>query len=128
MRGTFAALPGDLPVMTGIRMAVLDFNDVEPAEQPWHRRRLRLILETPALQAHSTLRYAAWRQVVADYAASRLDLRSDELLPQTIGHACLGVALAAYERWLTVDGSELRELLDQAFRTLEQGLVADTTR
>lgn len=127
MRGTFAALPADLPVMTGIRMAVLDFNDVEPGEQPWHRRRLRLILDTPALQAHSTLRYAAWRQVVANYAASRLGLRTDELLPQTIGHACLGVALAAYERWLTVDGTELRELLDQAFRTLEQGLVADTT-
>lgn len=127
MRGTFAALAGDLPVMAGIRMAVLDFNDVEPAEQPWHRRRLRLILETPALQAHSTLRYAAWRQVVAEYAASRLRLRSDDLLPQTIGHACLGVALAAYERWLTVDGCELRELLDQAFRALEQGLVGETS-
>ncbi|NMI00368.1 mycofactocin system transcriptional regulator [Pseudonocardia acidicola] len=123
MRATFAALPAGIPVMAGIRAAVLDFNEVDPAEQPWHRRRLRLILGTPALQAHSTLRYAAWRQVVADYAAMRLGVASDALIPQTIGHACLGVALAAYERWLTEEGAELRQLLGEVFRSLEHGLV-----
>ncbi|WP_214368040.1 mycofactocin system transcriptional regulator [Pseudonocardia sp. H11422] len=124
MRATFAALPPKIPVMAGIRAAVLDFNEVDPDEQPWHRRRLRLILDTPALQAHSTLRYAAWRQVVADYAALRLGVPSDTLIPQTIGHASLGVALAAYERWLTEEGSELRDLLGEVFRSLEHGLVA----
>jgi mycofactocin system transcriptional regulator len=128
MRRTFAALPTDLPVMTGVRMAVLEFNEVHPDEQPWHRRRLRLILGTPALQAHSTLRYAEWRRVVAEYAAARLGLSPDELLPQTIGHASLGVALAAYERWLTEEGRELRELLDVAFHSLERGLVPQPAR
>ncbi|MFC5995686.1 mycofactocin system transcriptional regulator [Pseudonocardia hispaniensis] len=123
MRATFAALPPDVPVMAGVRAAVLDFNEVEPAEQPWHRRRLRLILGTPALQAHSTLRYAAWRQVVADYAAERLGQPSDALIPQTIGHASLGVALAAYERWLAAEGSDLRALLDEVFRSLEFGFA-----
>jgi mycofactocin system transcriptional regulator len=123
MRETFAALPSGLPVMAGVREAVLDFNEVHPDEQPWHRRRLRLILGTPALQAHSTLRYAAWRQVVAEYAADRLGLASDDLLPRTIGHASLGVALAAYERWLAEEGAELRDLLDAAFRALEHGLA-----
>ena len=123
MRSVFAALPPDVPVMTGIREAVLDFNEVEPAELPWHRQRMQLILNTPALQAHSTLRYEAWRQVVADYAAERLGLPSDALLPQTIGHASLGAALAAYERWLRVEGAELRSLLDEAFRALENGLT-----
>lgn len=124
MRATFAALPADLPVMAGVRAAVLDFNDVDADEQPWHRRRLRLILGTPALQAHSTLRYEAWRRVVADYAAGRLGLPSDELVPQTIGHASLGAALAAYERWLVDGGGELGRLLDAAFRSLEHGLTA----
>jgi TetR/AcrR family transcriptional regulator, regulator of mycofactocin system len=123
MRATFTALPADMPVMTGVRVAVLDFNDVHPDEQPWHRARLRLILGTPALQAHSTLRYAAWRQVVADFAAAKLGLPSDGLVPQTIGHASLGVALAAYERWLREDSVDLRELLDSVFRSLESGLV-----
>jgi mycofactocin system transcriptional regulator len=127
MRAMFAALPTDLPVMAGVRAAVLDFNEVDPDEQPWHRRRLRLILGTPALQAHSTLRYTAWRRVVAEYAASRLGLGPDELVPQTIGHASLGVALAAYERWLTEEGGELRELLDRVFRSLEDGLRAYPT-
>lgn len=123
MRATFAALPPDVPVMDGVRAAVLDFNDVHPAEQPWHRRRLRLILDTPALQAHSTLRYAAWRRVVSDYVAARLGLPGDDLLPQTVGHASLGVALAAYERWLGHDDGELRDLLDTVFRALESGLT-----
>jgi mycofactocin system transcriptional regulator len=121
MRDTFAALPAGLTVLAGVRAAVLDFNDVGPDELPWHRRRLRLILQTPALQAHSTLRYAAWRAVVAEYAGGRLGLPADELVPRAIGHASLGVALAAYERWLAGDG-ELRALLDEVFRALEAGL------
>ena len=128
MRDTFAALPASLSVMTGIRLAVLDVNDVGLDELPWHRRRLRLILGTPALQAHSTLRYQEWRQVVAEYAASRLGLRPGDLIPQTIGHASLGVALAAYERWLGTEGAELLELLDEVFRALEHGLVRAPTQ
>jgi len=89
---------------------------------------LRLILDTPALQAHSTLRYAKWRRVVAEYAASRLGLSPDDLVPQTIGHASLGVALAAYERWLTEEGGDLRALLDVVFRALESGLVPEPAR
>jgi TetR/AcrR family transcriptional regulator, regulator of mycofactocin system len=125
MRDTFAALPPGLPVLAGVRAAVLAFNEVHPDEQPWHRRRLRLILGTPALQAHSTLRYAAWRRVVAEYAAQRLGFPVEHLVPQTIGHASLGVALAAYERWLAEDAGELLELLDAAFGALEQGLRPD---
>jgi TetR/AcrR family transcriptional regulator, regulator of mycofactocin system len=121
MRAAFAALPDELTVLGGVRSAVLDFNAVRPDELPWHRRRLRLILHTPALQAHSTLRYAAWRAVVADYAGHRLGLPADALVPRAIGHASLGVALAAYERWLAGDG-ELGALLDEVFRALESGL------
>jgi mycofactocin system transcriptional regulator len=124
MRDTFAALPPGLSVLDGVRTAVLQFNEVHPDEQPWHRRRLCLILGTPALQAHSTLRYAAWRRVVAEYAADRLGFPADHLVPQTIGHASLGVALAAYERWLSEDRGELVELLDAAFTALEHSLRA----
>ena len=121
MRATLAALPQDIPILQGIRSAVLEFNDVAPQEQPWHRRRLQLILNTPALQAHSTLRYASWRQVVADYVALRLDQPADGLIPQSVAHACLGVCIAAYERWLADDGAELASLLDEVFASLERG-------
>ncbi|MDQ4116881.1 MAG: mycofactocin system transcriptional regulator [Actinomycetota bacterium] len=121
MRATFAALPPDIPILRGIRAAVLEFNRVDPQEQPWHRRRLQLILNTPALQAHSTLRYADWRQVVADYVALRLGEEPSALVPQSVGHACLGVCIAAYERWLVDDAAVLEDLLDEVFASLERG-------
>ncbi|MDN5915392.1 MAG: mycofactocin system transcriptional regulator [Pseudonocardia sp.] len=121
MRDTFAALPPDIPILRGIRSAVLDFNHVEAPEQPWHRRRLQLILNTPALQAHSTLRYATWREVVADYVAMRLGVPPGGLIPQSVGHACLGVCIAAYERWLADDDTRLDGLLGEVFDSLERG-------
>ncbi|WP_422785736.1 mycofactocin system transcriptional regulator [Pseudonocardia spirodelae] len=121
MRAVLAAQPPDLPVLEGVRRAVLEFNHVEPAEQPWHRRRLRLILQTPALQAHSTLRYASWREVVADHVAGRRGEDPSGLVPQSIGHACLGVCIAAYERWLADDGAELADLLDEVLGALQRG-------
>lgn len=121
MREDLAAQPDDVPVLAAVRQAVLGFNRVEPAEQPWHRRRLELILRTPALQAHSTLRYAAWRHVVAEHVAVRTGQEPSALVPQSVGHACLGVCLAAYERWLLDDDAELPDLLDRVFRSLERG-------
>lgn len=125
MRARFAALPADIPVMAGIRETVLDFNDIPVDERPWHRQRLRLILETPALQAHSALRYAEWRRVVADYTGERLGQLPTALLPRTLGHVCLGAALSAYEQWLAQEDAELRDLLQQALAAIETGF-ADT--
>jgi TetR/AcrR family transcriptional regulator, regulator of mycofactocin system len=118
---SLARTPDDVPMMEAIRVAVLDFNRVDPDEQPWHRRRLALILRTPALQAHSTLRYASWREVVARFAARRLQVQPETLRAQTIGYASLGVAIAAYEAWLVQPSSDLLSLLDLAFADLAAG-------
>lgn len=114
MRAQFAACDDDLPLLATIGRVVVDFNRFDPADVPWHRKRMELILRVPALQAHSTLRYAEWRQVVADYAARRLGQPADALAPQTIGYAALGCALAAYEQWLAVPGVSLPERIDAA--------------
>jgi mycofactocin system transcriptional regulator len=121
MRDRFAACPPDLPLMDAVREVVVDFNRVDPQEAPWHRRRLELILTVPALQAHSTLRYADWRGVVADFTGARLGLPPETLLPQAIAHATLGVAVAAYEQWLADPTAELSPLLDVALRHLSRG-------
>ena len=114
MRLRLAATSPDAPLMDAIRLAVVDFNRM-PAEQwPAHRRRMTLILGVPALQAHSTLRFAAWRQVIADFVAQRAGQRPDALLPVAVAHAMLGVAVAAYEQWLASPGADLCELLDSA--------------
>lgn len=77
------------------------------------------------MQAHSTLRYASWREVVADHVAERRGEASSGLVPQSVGHACLGVCIAAYERWLADDAAELADLLDEVLRSLQRGWVTE---
>jgi TetR/AcrR family transcriptional regulator, regulator of mycofactocin system len=119
MRIRLKACPPRIPLMDAIRLALIDFNRVEPAQVPLHRRRMELILRVPALLAHSTLRFTAWRQVIAEFAAERTGRRPDELAPQAIAHAVLGVAVAAYEHWLDDESADLGALLDQAMRQLD---------
>ncbi len=72
---------------------------------------MRLILDVPVLLAQSTLRFAAWRQVIADCVAGRTGASAAALLPQTITYASLGLAIAADEPWLHTEGSDLTALL-----------------
>ena len=90
-----AAEPDDVPLTDALRLAVLDFQHSAPQGQPWHRRRLSLILSTPALQAHSTTRYMAWRDVITDYVSRRLSLPEAGITVQTIGYTALAAANAA---------------------------------
>ena len=109
----------DRPLLATLIDAVIRFNDLPPEAVPAHRQRMSLILHVPALQSHSTLRYAEWRNVVARFAARRLDLPVDALLPQLIGHVSLGAALTAYEQWLADPSADLTELLTAAFAALD---------
>jgi len=118
MRVRLKACPPEVPLMDAIRVALIDFNRVTPAQVPFHRRRMELILRVPTLLAHSTLRFTAWREVVAEFVAERTGRRPDDLAPQAIAHAVLGVAIAAYEHWLDDPGSDLGALLDNAMRQL----------
>ena len=118
MRLHLKALPPRMPLMDAIRVAIVDFNTFAPEQIPLHRRRMRLILGTPALQAHSTLRYAAWRQVIGEFAGERVGQHPDALAPRTLGYVALGVAIAAYEQWLETDDADLSQLMDSAMRQL----------
>ena len=119
MRARLKACPRDVRLMDAIRIALVDFNQVEPDQILRHRRRMELILRVPALLAHSTLRFASWRAVIAEFVAERAGLRPDSLAPQAIAHAVLGVAVAAYEQWLDDEEAELGALLDSAMRQLD---------
>jgi hypothetical protein len=110
--------------MDALREAIVEFNRITPGQVPQHRRRMRLILWVPALKAHSTLRFTAWRQVVAEFAAARLAVPPGTLAPQAIAHAVLGVAVAAYEQWLETEDADLGELLDTAMRYLAAACTA----
>jgi len=77
-----------------------------------------ILLTTPELVAHSTMRYAAWRAVIADFVARRLGLTSHDAVPQAVSWACLGISLSAYEQWIDRPDADLLALIDDSFRGL----------
>jgi mycofactocin system transcriptional regulator len=116
----FRRTPTDIPITDAIREAVIAFNRLDEAAVTQHRQRMRLLLGTPALLAHSELRYAAWRDVVADFVGERLGVPADALLPRLAGRVALAAALAAYEEWLGDDTRSLPELIREATAGLTQ--------
>jgi TetR/AcrR family transcriptional regulator, regulator of mycofactocin system len=121
LRSWFDECKPDVGLMDAVRYAVLTFNRLDADQVPWHRRRMALILNTPALQAHSTPMYARWRAVIAEFAAGRVGAAPQDLLPQLIAYAALGAAVAAYEQWLRDPDAELEPLLDLAMAELSRG-------
>jgi TetR/AcrR family transcriptional regulator, regulator of mycofactocin system len=121
LREWFDAVPSDVSLMEAVHRAVVDFNELPPGQKAAHRRRMSLILGVPTLLANSTMRFAKWRRVIAEFAARRLELEPDDLLPTVIGYSALGASLAAYEIWLANRKSDLSQLLDEALSELAIG-------
>ena len=119
MRQYLADLPEDLPLGAGLCRAVVEFNRLPPEEVPYHRQRMELLLHVPTLLAHSTLRYAAWRQVVAEHVARRLRLPQQGLKPQAVAWALLGLCLAGYEQWLLMEDADLTDVLLESLGLVE---------
>lgn len=125
MRDHLASLPKGLALWDALRIAIVAFNRFPDAELQYHRERMKLLLTVPSLVAHSTIRYASWRQVIAEFAADRLDTPAASLVPQTIGWVCLGVSLAAYEQWLADDCASLSDLLAEGFLAARELMLVD---
>ena len=121
-REILAGMPDDLPLHEAVHRGVQRFNEFPAEALPSHRLRMRLILETPALQAHSVLRYAEWRAVIAEYVAGRLGLEPGDLLPRTAGGVALALAITAYEGWLADPDTDLAAMLDEAMSGLRDYL------
>ncbi|WP_101950117.1 mycofactocin system transcriptional regulator [Mycobacterium sp. 3519A] len=124
MRDLLDHLDPDVPIDEALRTALLAFNSFDEQETARHRQRMRVILQTAALQAYSMTMYAGWRAVVAAFVAKRLGTRAEDLVPQTVAWTMLGVALSAYEHWLADESVSLAEALGQAFDTVSDGLSA----
>lgn len=124
MRDLLADLDPTVPIGAALRTALLAFNTFDDAETARHRQRMRVILETAALQAYSMTMYAGWRAVVADFVAKRLGAGAGDLVPRTVAWTMLGVALSAYETWLADESVALPDALGAAFDTVADGLRA----
>jgi mycofactocin system transcriptional regulator len=120
-RAELAAVPRGTPLIEGLRNAIVAFNALPAGAEPQHRVRMTMVLHTPALQAHSTLRYAGWRGVVADHAANELRVAATDFGPTLLANQALASCVAAYEQWLARPGSSLDSLLTNAIDTLASG-------
>jgi mycofactocin system transcriptional regulator len=123
MRDLLDEVPRDVPVSAALRSALLAFNTFDEAETAIHRKRMRIILETAALQAYSMTMYAGWRGVVAAFVARRIGAKVEDLVPQTVAWTMLGVALSAYGHWLADESQSLPRALGDAFDTVSDGLA-----
>jgi TetR/AcrR family transcriptional regulator, regulator of mycofactocin system len=124
MRDLLDDLDPRVPIGDALRTALLAFNNFDKAETARHRQRMRVILQTAALQAYSMTMYAGWRAVVAEFVARRLGSKATDLVPQTVAWTMLGVALSAYEQWLADESVSLAQVLGDAFDTVSDGLTA----
>ncbi|MDT5065176.1 MAG: TetR/AcrR family transcriptional regulator, regulator of mycofactocin system [Mycobacterium sp.] len=123
MRDLLDAMPRDVAVSVALRSALLAFNSFDETETTIHRKRMRIILETAALQAYSMTMYAGWRGVVAAFVARRIGAKAEDLVPQTVAWTMLGVALSAYGHWLADESQSLPRALGDAFDTVSDGLA-----
>ena len=110
------------PLHEALGRAVVESNRYEDDQLPELRIRMRLITGVPALQAHSALRYAEWREVIAVWVARRVACQPGDLIPQTVAHAALGTSMAAFLVWVDDPTSDLVANLEEAYRLLGLGL------
>ncbi len=121
LRAELAARDPAAPMMDTLREAVVASNTYPTELLPELRTRITLIMRVPVLQAHSMLRYAAWRRVVAQFAADRVGGAVDDLLPRTLGYAALAASTAAFGYWVDTPQADLLALLDRCYRMLAAG-------
>lgn len=122
LENLLAAVGPRVRLGAALRGALLDFNTFDECETAVHRQRMRVILQTAELQAYSMTMYAGWREVIAGFVAQRLHLKTDDPLPRTVAWTMLGVALSAYEHWLSDESVTLLGALGNAFDIVGAGL------
>lgn len=128
LRTALSDVPRDVPLLDGVRQAVVSVNRYTAADVPELRKRIHLISSVPALQASAAPHYDAWEQAIIDFAADRLGQSPTDLIPLAIGRATLAVCRAAYERWITRADADLPAYLDEAIRALASGFAQDGVR
>lgn len=112
--GLAHAVPGER-MMDTLARAVVASNHYEGEALEDLHLRMTLITSVPALQAHSMVRYAEWRQVVAEFAAERLRQEPEDATPLMVGHMALGASMAAFVRWVMHPEENLDALLRVAY-------------
>jgi mycofactocin system transcriptional regulator len=121
LKDLLAATDPAQPVLASVCAAYVEVNDYPEAELPLLRERMQLILNEPALLAHSQLRFAEIDRVVARYVAARTDTSPTGLVPRLVAASTRAAATTAFAAWLADDRSSLAGHLHLAFDEMAAG-------
>lgn len=100
MREHLGGIDDSVPLRKAIGEALVFFNTFPDSESEVHRRRMRLLLTEPELQAHSMLMYSDWRGAIAEFVARRRGEELGDLIPSAVALTAQGIAISAYTAWL----------------------------
>ena len=125
IRGLLARTPDDLPIMEGVRRAVLAANHYRAEDVPELRMRMTLLSSVPELFASAAIHYDAWERAVVDFVARRSGQPADSLYPLAVGRAVLAACRAGFDRWAARADADLTVYLDAALRALAAGFRDD---
>lgn len=125
IRGLLARTPDGLPIMEGVRRAVLAANHYRAEDVPELRMRMSLLSSVPELVASAAIHYDAWERAVIDFVARRSGQPPGSLYPLAVGRAVLAACRAGYDRWAARADADLTVYLDAALRALAAGFRDD---
>jgi mycofactocin system transcriptional regulator len=125
IRALLAATPDDLPIMEGVRRAVLAANHYRAQDVPELRMRMSLLSSVPELVASAAIHYDAWERAVVEFVGRRSGQPADSLYPLAVGRAVLAACRAGYDRWAARADADLTLYLDAALRALAAGFRDD---
>ncbi len=123
LREAFDAVPVETPMMEGIRAVVVGVNRYRAEDVAELHDRINLIGSSAALQASAAPHYDAWERAVSEFAADRLQVAADSLLPLAIGRSTLAACRAAFDVWVSQADADLTVYLDQALAALGTGFA-----
>jgi mycofactocin system transcriptional regulator len=125
IRRLLAQSADDLPIMEGVRRAVLAANHYRAEDVPELRMRMTLLSSVPELIASAAIHYDAWERAVVDFVSRRSGQPADSLYPLAVGRAVLAACRAGYDRWAARADADLTVYLDAALRALAAGFRDD---
>ena len=125
IRKLLAESPDDVPIMEGVRRAVLAANHYRAEDVPELRTRMTLLTSVPELIASAAIHYDAWERAVVDFVAWRSGQPVESLYPLAVGRAVLAACRAGYDRWVARADADLTVYLDASLRALSAGFRDD---
>jgi AcrR family transcriptional regulator len=124
LREAMAARPGDEPVLTALRNAVLSLtSDFEERKEAIILRG-RIMRDTPSLQARSLVHQKAWEDAIQQMVAERLGVDPvADLRPGVVAATALAAMRVAFTNWLTAGAKgDVIALTAEALDLLDGGL------